>query len=68
MAKMTPIRAIRKKCLECSVGSVKEVRACTVRACALYAYRSGKRPKGDKDIAESISEEKNTPTSGILRL
>lgn len=68
MAKRTPMRAIRQKCLECSAGSAKEVRECTVRTCALYVYRSGKRPKGDKDIAESISEEKSAPTSGILRL
>ncbi len=68
MAKRTPMRAIRQKCLECSAGSAKEVRECTVRTCALYVYRSGKRPKGDKDIVESISEEKSAPTSGILRL
>ena len=68
MAKLTPMKAIRQKCLECSSGSAKEVRECPVRACALYAYRSGKKPKGDKYIVESISEEKNASTAGVMSL
>lgn len=68
MAKLTPMKAIRKKCLECSGGSAKEVRECKVRTCALFAYRSGEKPKGDKYIAESISEEKNASTAGVMSL
>lgn len=44
MAKLTPMKAIRKKCLECSAGSVKEVKNCPVKKCALYEYRFGHRP------------------------
>ena len=40
----TPIKAIRKKCLDCTCGQVKEIRECTVIKCALYPYRLGKRP------------------------
>ena len=40
----TPVKAIRKKCLDCCAGSRKEVRECTVIKCAIYAYRFGKRP------------------------
>lgn len=32
--------AIRKKCLDCSGGMVSEVRACRVKDCPLWAYRS----------------------------
>jgi len=41
----TPLKAIRKKCLDCSYGQVKEIRACPVKRCALYPYRMGHRPK-----------------------
>lgn len=68
MAKLTPMKAIRKKRLECSGGSAKEVRECKVRTCALFAYRSGEKPKGDKYIVESISEEKNRFYSGGYEL
>lgn len=49
MAKRTPMKAIRAKCLECSCGQVKEVRLCPVKNCPLYEYRNGHRPKGGED-------------------
>jgi len=41
---MTPLQAIRKKCLDCSCGSPKEVRLCPVKNCPLYAFRLGENP------------------------
>lgn len=43
--KTTPLKAIRQKCLECSNGSDKEVRLCTVYDCPLYPYRMGRGPR-----------------------
>ena len=40
----TPIKSIRKFCIDCQGGSFKEVRLCTSRDCPLYAYRMGTRP------------------------
>ena len=42
---MTPLKAIRLKCLDCSGTSVKEVRLCHLWDCSLWAYRRGKRPE-----------------------
>jgi len=39
-----PLKAIRLKCLDCSCGSVKEVRLCPVFDCPLWKYRFGVRP------------------------
>ena len=58
MAKLTPIKAIRAKCLECSNGQFKEVRLCPIKKCPLYEYRNGHRPKGEEFTAEKDSEEK----------
>ena len=55
MAKLTPIKAIRAKCLDCSCGQFKEVRECTVKNCPLYSYRNGHRPKEGELPAESDS-------------
>ena len=33
MAKLTPMKAIRKKCLECSCGSFNEVKLCPIEKC-----------------------------------
>lgn len=60
MAKRTPVKAIRAKCLECCCGNVAEVRTCDLEECPLHEYRMGHRPKentvDDKSIDESISE------------
>jgi len=48
----TPIKAIRKKCLNCTVNSVKEVRLCPVIQCAIYPYRFGRRP--DKSTIDTL--------------
>ena len=55
----TPMKSIREKCLDCTNGSRKEIRLCTVVQCALYPYRFGKRPS--KAIVDTIKEyyEKN---------
>ena len=44
MAKLTPVEAIRAKCLDCCNGQMEEVRLCSVKSCHLYRYRHGDRP------------------------
>lgn len=66
MAKLTPMRAIRQKCLECSAGSTKEIRECPVLKCGLYAYRSGHRPKDEEFTVDGSSEEKSADTAGFI--
>ena len=59
MAKLTPIKAIRAKCLDCCNGQMKEVRLCTVKNCALHEYRDGHRPKGEVVTSENAFAEKS---------
>lgn len=41
---MTPVRAIRAKCLDCCAGSAHEVKLCPSSSCSLYPFRLGKNP------------------------
>lgn len=41
---LTPIKAIRAKCLDCCCDSNNEVKYCTVTHCALWPYRLGRNP------------------------
>jgi hypothetical protein len=41
---LSPLKAIRRKCLECSGGSFSEVRICAISDCPLWPYRIGRRP------------------------
>lgn len=50
--RLTPIKSIRAKCLECCCGSFVEVKECEVKTCALHPYRMGKRPKDDYFIED----------------
>jgi hypothetical protein len=38
------LKAIRRKCLDCSGGSRAEVADCLVRGCPLFPFRLGKNP------------------------
>ena len=41
MKEITPMKAIRKKCLDCSCGSSEEVKNCFAKKCPLYQFRFG---------------------------
>ena len=61
--KLTPLKAIKKHCLECSGYEKKQVRECVVKDCVLYEYRQGKNPnrKGStlsKNAASTMGFEK----------
>jgi len=42
--RLTPLRAIRAKCLDCCSKQPSEVRNCESLECPLYPYRFGKNP------------------------
>jgi len=40
---MTPLQAVRKKCLLCMAGSAREVEACHLEDCPLWIFRFGNK-------------------------
>ena len=50
----TPIKSIRKYCLNICSYTPKEVRKCTLIDCPLYIYRMGTRPS--KETIKSIED------------
>lgn len=42
---LTPLKAIRAKCLDCSAFQPKEIRLCPVTECPLYPFRFGSNPR-----------------------
>ena len=44
MTKTTPLRAIRRRCLDCCCGSSHEVKLCPATDCPLHSFRLGKNP------------------------
>lgn len=49
---MTPIKAIRAKCLDCCCGSQTEVKLCTCTDCSLYPFRLGHNPNIKREYTE----------------
>lgn len=41
---ISPLKAIRLKCLDCCCGSSHEVKRCSATKCPLYPFRFGKNP------------------------
>ena len=63
---MTPLQAIRKKCLDCCCGQANEVRLCVCKDCTLYKFRFGHNParkgvggKGNPNIGKKPSNVKS---------
>ena len=53
---LTPMQAIRKKCLECSNGQYNEIRSCLIKTCPLYSFRIGeKQLKKEESTSEQIT-------------
>ena len=52
-----PVKAIRKKCLECSVGSNEEVAKCPVEDCYLWPFRFGKNPYRTRRVMTEEQKE-----------
>ncbi len=53
---MTPLKAIREKCVDCCCGSANEVKLCTAEDCPLYAYRLGKDPARKREYTPEQRE------------
>ncbi len=43
-ARVSPLRALRLKCLDCCNGSAQEVRLCTALDCPNWPFRMGRNP------------------------
>ena len=41
---LSPLKAIRQNCIDCSGGCKKEVRLCVIPDCPLYPFRFGTNP------------------------
>ena len=50
------LTVIRKKCLDCCVGQISEVRLCTATACDLWPYRMGTNPFAKRTLTEEQRE------------
>lgn len=44
MKTLTPLKAIRAKCIDCSADQLSEVRYCSVTDCPIFIYRFGTNP------------------------
>jgi hypothetical protein len=42
---ISPLKAIREKCRDCTCNQEVQIRECTIKLCALWPYRMGRYPK-----------------------
>ena len=47
---MSPLKAIRKRCIDCAGGSSKQVSECNEKDCSLNEFRTGKRILGKSSV------------------
>lgn len=55
--RISPLKAIRLKCLDCSCGSSNEVKLCPVTGCPLFPFREGHNPNiAKRELTEEQRE------------
>ncbi len=47
MERLTPMKSIRAKCLDCCAGQQAEVRRCHIKRCPLWRYRMGREERDE---------------------
>lgn len=64
---MTPMKAIRAKCLDCCCGSAHEVKLCPCQDCPLWPFRFGTNPNrvGLKNRGSFAKKHGSTSDSAI---
>jgi len=61
--RLTPVKAIRKHCIECMGFSPRLVSKCPAEGCALYPYRMGRNPaRKGKGGGRPPKKTEKTPT------
>ena len=55
MEKISPLKAIRNKCLDCCFGQQLEVKLCPAEDCPIYLFRFGKNPFSNR--TKNMTEE-----------
>ena len=61
---LSPLKAIRAKCIDCCGGSKSYIATCGIPDCPLYPYRLGKNPnrKGTREL----SDEQKQPIEIVI--
>jgi hypothetical protein len=62
--RMSPIQAIRAKCLDCSVDQPGEVRLCEAVKCPLWPFRAGQHPYTSAKLKNRVQEADFTQEEG----
>ena len=52
-ARISPIQAIRRKCLDCCGNQPNEVKLCETVTCALWPFRAGRHPYTKRGLQEA---------------
>jgi len=55
--RVSPLRAIRAKCLDCVCYSASEVSKCPIPDCPLYKFRGGRNTTGKKRVMSEKQKE-----------
>src|SRR5437763_1036341 len=64
---MSPIEAIRRKCLDCSCYQPSEVKLCQALACPLWPFRAGRHPYTKRRLQEPCFDEPPSEATKMAR-
>jgi hypothetical protein len=57
MKRLSPMKAIRAKCLDCCCDQQAEVRRCEILTCPLWRYRMGREEHDELYVRKPMSKK-----------
>ena len=64
---MTPMQAIKAKCIECCCGDKKEARMCTITGCPIWQFLEERRKLKETKAKRILTDEEKAALSERLR-
>jgi len=55
--RMSPLKAIRLRCIDCCAGQMNEVALCPAKACPSWAFRHGVNPWHGNDARGKLAKK-----------
>ena len=64
---MTPMQAIKAKCIECCCGDKKEARMCAITRCPIWQFLEERRKQKETKAKRILTAEEKAALSERLR-
>ena len=68
MERLTPMKAIRAKCMDCCCDQLREILYCPIIHCPLWRYRKGREERDELYVRKPMSEKQRIAVEKLRKI